>query len=83
MMYVDVLDFDTNKTTRYCWHVGEAPNFGGPLGLVSGQRTVMELFADFDELDYIREGFEGIPIRKFARHVIWTGEVAEFIARNL
>lgn len=41
------------------------------------------LQADGDELDYIRSKFDNLPIAQHRETVVWTGDLADFIFRNL
>ncbi len=63
------------------WHVGE-----GPIGRGDGlnlDSIVIEMQADGDELDHIRNLYSNIPFRDGKRAVRWYGEMAKFIVGNL
>ena len=62
---------------RYEWH-----NDDRRPGL-SGTEKVLEVQADGDELQYIREEFVSVPYPKHQSVVRWFGEMAAFIVHNL
>lgn len=60
------------------WHIGEKINCQ-PLHLT----TTEEVYADGDELEWIKESFDNIPFHKINRVQNWSGDMARFIASNL
>lgn len=62
------------------WHVGTKP----PAVLFEPVDQVRCIFiqADGDELDYIQDHFSGLPFAN-KKVVGWTGDLADFILRNL
>jgi hypothetical protein len=44
---------------------------------------IVEIQADGDELEHIKQYITGIPFRKAARVQRWFGDMANFIAHNL
>ena len=58
------------------WHVGEKYVFG------IFADYVIEIQADGDELEYIKNNFTNIPYSN-KRVVNWKGDIAKFIVRNL
>ena len=44
---------------------------------------ILEVQADGDELELIYRQFENLPKAKFRRVVVFTGDMANFIARNI
>ncbi len=66
--------------SRHCldthWRVGEsAPNIP--------ENTIDSVQADGEELTYIRNNFQNIPICTHRHVVSWEGEMARFILRHL
>lgn len=66
----------TNSGTVYEVHIG-----GNILSRIPNEYSVVEIYADGDELEYIRKNFSGIRMAA-GRHVVWTGADATFIANN-
>ena len=66
----------TNKHER-TWHYGE------PKPKINDDETVLEVQADNDELEHIREKFPLVPYPKNNSVVRWFGDMAKFIAHNL
>ncbi len=65
------------------WHVGNKPVLDQLEGDTEGVLNhVVEVYADGDELDYIRSTFDRLPI-KVGRTCVWHGEMAKFIVVNL
>lgn len=66
------------KSETGCWYIGQtlSPAF------VTMLKSVVEVQADGDELEFIKESFTNIPF-SVRNHIIWKGEFARFIAENL
>lgn len=58
------------------WHIGESTK-------VTYCDVIVAVQADGEELDYIRNNFSNLPMREGHHAVVWEGELATFIARNL
>lgn len=57
------------------WHVGE------PIPVKP--EKVNSVYADYNELDYIRLHFVNIPDYYNKRGITWLGDIAKFIVANL
>ena len=75
MLYATV-ETETINGTIIGWHVGETKP------REQAERICKSIQASGDELDYIRRGFDNIPM-SHKRVVIWKGEIAQFIYDNL
>lgn len=82
MMYinytVNVEDVVQERTLD--WHVGET----APKDVIDDESVqVLDIYADGEELEYIRDYFVGIPMKRRAHGVLWRGEFARFIFDNM
>lgn len=68
------------------WHVGEpVPVIKQPSHSDEDEIEtlyVVEIYADFHELEYVKDKFKNIPMCD-GRRIIWTGDFARFIFKNL
>jgi hypothetical protein len=63
------------------WHIGEACPVFEDMELSTYKVT--ETWADGDELEYITRAFLNIPTNTTKRTLMWFGDIANFIVRNL
>jgi hypothetical protein len=59
------------------WHTED------PVPRFHKQEKIFEVQADGDELMYIKENFNHVPMPKHQSVVRWFGDMAAFIANNL
>ena len=69
--------FVTTDTRTLTYHISE-----GPINL-SPMEKVLEVQADGDEANYIKDEFDNIPFPVRTRVIRWYGDMAAFIAQNL
>jgi len=66
------------KTATATFHVNE-----DTTGLRQTAALVIGVQADCDELEFIRDHFNNLPIPNNKRVVSWYGDLAKFIVANL
>lgn len=77
MLFIELNDGCTIE-----WHVGDKLQIWQPIDPAKPRRMAVEVEADGDELDFIAKKFSNIPMTT-GRSVVWTGDMARFICKNL
>lgn len=84
MLYMVVRDsYGRNEEQEHHWHVGEKLHSGLVESIEHGKCRLIQIQADSDELEYIRQNFKGLPDCTTARIVSWNGDLAQFIFDHL
>ncbi|MFA6358622.1 MAG: hypothetical protein WCY09_08210 [Candidatus Omnitrophota bacterium] len=75
--------FTVCKGTSIEWHVGE--DLRRLIRLLGGgvELNVIQVQADGDELEHIKNNFTGLPMHNTRRIQTWRGDHAQFITDNL
>ena len=77
VMYIEHNRVGSSDIQKKVWHVGKEL----PRGI--GEFDYVVIQADGDELEYVRNNFVNLPIRKNSRTCLWEGGFARFILDNL
>lgn len=83
-----MLSFKTSDNFEIVWHTGEPrPEIWQTLEANRGKdwkpRTIVRVYADGHELDYLIKAMKNLPYNSAAMSGTWTGEFATFIYDNL
>ncbi len=60
---------------HYSWHVGDRR----PTKNHYPFEDVTEVYADGDELDWVRQNYSNLPLANHCKGMVWRGDLAQFI----